>query len=1364
MSQDKKALVPNKTRLQAHQLLYIQGKRCNYATSQSQLQIQQQADEAETTTTTTDTTASMAIATTTTSIANATNTVDLWVPRGGKDQEGADDEEVMALPATTSFGRYDEFVRWLNQEALFKKILLSTLFSQSALLRPISPGQYQIRTQRINYGLMDFRLATQEWLPRFSSHVSIDRELREGLKFYGSAIPLGNPRVIRRVADIDDFFKGITFFTEKLWPLIFYALLTHDVICYSAYPNNRYGAKAWQIFVGWPSNQQTWTTYLNEFYGLPALLVAVPIVLGLNRILQNCHKVKLQELFNEFRYYHASIKNDALQWLNPLYSFKYILMQTATTLSWDRFKSFKENEQDRPKNLLRYAIDLANASKKITQLNALKILAQFVDALDRRNLNQLRRFSVEAGQLHLLQTGRDDALAALREHSKYHAEERGSIAPLIRSFYANYLLWSIGYSERRSLEPLFWLYESGIMYAKYRLYASLFQFIYQKSNLLTEWHFCHEQHKVFPYMWQSAKRECTVCGDWSYMYYPDVFEAQSCVDGALKTEQSPNEILFILKRVRPFGISSIDFSSQNWTSWDQEALQKILQAVNKTSRGNLTRLDMSCRANNSQPLNVTNAQVLATFISSTRIQSINFNNQNFSPEVVQVLAGSMANNSFVAISLAGNNLGVEGSKAFGTALTTLPTVSELDLSQTNTTDETMQNLAVGFRRLSLQRLILQGNNFGESGIQALAASVEAVGTLDISGNNFQNVSLSVLVSCRLTNLICAGANIGDREFIPLANNLPNSTVVSLDVSNNRLTAIAGQVLGRVLPETVLQELSLNGNGIGDKGIAGLSAGLVNSSVTTLQLSQIGMTNTGLTLFSTYLPQTEIIRLDLSGNHFSSASIGDLSSALSDSCVQTLDISENYLTDYGIKPLVIVLEQANCTLVKINLSANLLTPKGAEIITNSLRNNTSLKGLILSSNRIEDGGFTDIALVLSKTQISQLECSDCEITEAGADALAGNITATKIKILVLDNNKLGDKVGWRIAQALIQPIPNSQDLGDSHIGRDFTRAVHNAQNTTEMTMLSLANCELENYDARSFCRILPSTSMRPEEIDLSGNAIDPNQVDLESCWISPGTRTEPPFFTTVQAATKYVAKFNAETESFFKTAFELISEIGIEQQLIPCLTAFALAFRQEALEIFIKDFSAESQKEILSHISAIENLVLTNFVEMGLRIKYHGAPTIVHDITMVSKKAYQETVKKDDSNNYVLVSKVAMGAGVIAGIYGISWAITTVIGSPVAATLALPIIFNGKKIIAEAQKGYKRYGLFGGVCSALEAAAYSVPGGHLIEQALTKQSLAIEAASKKPSKPWMWKKGFLLKKETQQTSHAVEEIHAENKMN
>jgi Ran GTPase-activating protein (RanGAP) involved in mRNA processing and transport len=825
---------------------------------------------------------------------------------------------------------FGKFIRYIARSFFIRDFLLTQYITSGALTSD-SEREQLVRNPSIPRPIRFNHLRHLDAITAVEAMAALpDSEEYLGSRLFGllgRSTPLGDRALAVSASRTDEFFRGTQDFTEGIWPIGFYSLLAHDLICWIDY-ENRYGNTIKDILLGWPSNQQTLTTYLTNFWWWCITLAATPIVLGGWRLFDK-RRVNDREALQILNAHHPSFLSDTIWWLlNPFSKTKVSLQKIQRALLWRKDVYGDDNPH------LTAIIEFSRQSIGLARLSVLSTLAKVadIDIQSHRDLST-REFWAR------LQAVSDIALTELKRNA-------GSSINFIRYIYANYLLWSLGHSERRFLElVIFWPYMAALVYAKLRLGEAFVQFIYQDIRWLVNFYKCRQQDKLWTYMAQVAEYQCTVCGNWTDIAYANVFSAQSCLDDFFAVPRTPEEISNMLYRVHHLGFNSLNLSRQDWNKWTTQELGYILNLTRAASHiQHLKIMDLSCGFANPHILDPERAYLLARFFRATDLEYLDFSNRGIGSNATTIIIPQLVGNNLSYVDLSGNTISSPGMHALAAAIADLPNLQVLKISGNGLTNTEIFQFAAVSNYTAIRMLGLGNNRFGQKGLDILAGNFSSqLKVLDLSANDFSGFNLRNLGrnSQHLQELCLATTNIGDDEFSTLTSSLAGSGLRVLDVSNNHLTEAGAKVFAQAVNSSRLEIVVFSDNKISAEGIAYISPALVNSSVKVFIMRGNDVGDIGIEFFSRFLPHTQLRILNLADNQLTQLAAADLAVALPHSQVEEVDLSANDLGDAGITEFSRVMKNPKSQLQIVRLANNKITPKGAASLAYALSNHSAV---------------------------------------------------------------------------------------------------------------------------------------------------------------------------------------------------------------------------------------------------------------------------------------------------------------------------------------------------------------------------------------------------------------------------------------
>ncbi|XP_040268225.1 NACHT, LRR and PYD domains-containing protein 3-like isoform X3 [Bufo bufo] len=320
-------------------------------------------------------------------------------------------------------------------------------------------------------------------------------------------------------------------------------------------------------------------------------------------------------------------------------------------------------------------------------------------------------------------------------------------------------------------------------------------------------------------------------------------------------------------------------------------------------------------------------------------------------------------------------------------LDTCTNIEELNLYGCSLDNEGLERLAPGLH--NLQNLSLGGNGLPDTSCIQLASVIRnnpSLKILVLSGNQLSGPHFSDLMealsspACSIEKLQLADNGLPDTSCIQLASVIRNNqSLKTLHLSNNRLSGPHFSDLMEALSSLAcrIETLHLGGNDLPDTSC--------------IQLASVIRNNPSLKI------------LDLSGNRLSGPHFSDLMDALSSPA---------------------------CRIEKLLLGGNGLPDTSCIQLASVIRNNPSLKKLDLYSNRLSGPHFSDLMEALSSPacRIEELDLGNNDLADTSCIQLASAIKNNEsLKMLVLSNNRLSGPHFSDLMEALSSPACSIEKL-------------------------------------------------------------------------------------------------------------------------------------------------------------------------------------------------------------------------------------------------------------------------------------------------------------------------------------------------
>jgi len=176
-----------------------------------------------------------------------------------------------------------------------------------------------------------------------------------------------------------------------------------------------------------------------------------------------------------------------------------------------------------------------------------------------------------------------------------------------------------------------------------------------------------------------------------------------------------------------------------------------------------------------------------------------------------------------------------------------------------------------------------------------------------------------------------------------------------------------------------------------------------------------------TIVKQALIEKECTRLDLGYNVITSKGAAILADALKhNTTLEELDFHNNRVSDLGVHSLAEVLSSNNSIVKALGLGSNGITDKGAEHLAEMLKTNHTITWLALAGNQIGDRGVQLLANTLAHENKSLLVLSlhvNKSISDASVDAIIDMLQHNKsLKKLWMQDCNISEDGKFKLREA------------------------------------------------------------------------------------------------------------------------------------------------------------------------------------------------------------------------------------------------------------------------------------------------------------------------------------------------------------
>ncbi|XP_069806654.1 NACHT, LRR and PYD domains-containing protein 3-like isoform X2 [Dendropsophus ebraccatus] len=291
----------------------------------------------------------------------------------------------------------------------------------------------------------------------------------------------------------------------------------------------------------------------------------------------------------------------------------------------------------------------------------------------------------------------------------------------------------------------------------------------------------------------------------------------------------------------------------------------------------------------------------------------------------------------------------------------------------------------------------------------------------------------------------------------------------------------------------LWSLSLTKNQLSDRSCSLLASIIRNNpSLTILNLSSNHLSGPHFSDMVEALssPDCRIQELHLDYNNLSDMSCTELAAIIRNNpFLKKLDLSGNHLSGPNFSDLVEALSGPDCSLEELHLANNDLPDTSCTQLASIIRNNRSLKRIDLSGNNLYGPRFSDLMEALSSPdcRIEELHLANNDLPDTSCTLLAFVIRNNQsLKRLVLSGNHLSGPHFIDLVEALSSPACRIQDLylaNNNLPDTSCTQLASILRNNPSLKILDLSinNASGELMEVQSS----PACSIKESGIDMSG---------------------------------------------------------------------------------------------------------------------------------------------------------------------------------------------------------------------------------------------------------------------------------------
>jgi hypothetical protein len=930
-----------------------------------------------------------------------------------------------------------------------------------------------------------FFLLFQKHLPRWLNHDippirKIIQELARKLEKNRQSFLASQEVLVKRA------FDGIEAVTRHIYPLVFLGMWGYDQYNYWQNSQNRYQMSLRDLFLGLPQNYHYENASLAANWGgdIASIsrwnfwpwtgIIASALVSGI--LFTMVSRPRQTPIFyqidhKEPRSYYQKFREDFVE------SFPYFTTYYWQLYRWKNYliqKDYRQEQKDYQTldtGKLKQEVKLEYESLLEEDGELKDVVDIYTDPdLDADTRIQLEKIVTSITDRSFFARGLGiqalGDIAYWRQDDKMgeFAAEKLSKAAGINP-YIHYQLWSSGHSKNILAHFLGYFIVTPVqLFIRLRLWALLVTKVISLVRFLQDQHECQSDGNTWAYA--AGNYVCTPC-DWKFMDYRPranyTLGGQDCVDALMSLPRSFEEIYSKMSAIQNHGpFSTVDFSRQNWTTWEVEQWRSIIGLLNTTSFNSISTLNLSRPIADSFPIAPAYLEILADYLPFSSVHYLDLSGLQLTEQNTLRFFAGLYNNSQIQY-LGFSQSGVTDSilSSFIEALPSMSSLTTLALAGNQLTGLTLnllQNASQTLNHLDFSYNLLTTNDIDTFRLNSTALQTLQLSGADLRGG-FLNNFIATLSNSSLQTLIMDYCGITDSLAISLFTGIAGSLIQILSWAGNRIGYSAMNSIAALLNLTRLIRVNLNDNNIGDSAL--------------------------IVFANTLALNNSLQQLLLAGNPFGITGFTNLTASLYGSALSSLSVSRVNLGDSA----AIVLSQLpsdHFPLTQLDLSDIGMTSTGA---TNLLPYfaNTSLTDLNLQSNSFISDISVPLQQILNHTVLRSLNLRATGITAQSVIPVWPTLANSSLEKLDVSENRLGDEAAAGLGGNLTTSVPNlAPTLSSLEENVDGERAISRASATSRLRQVIWEDdMELTDTGAHGICEVIPSTYITPANLSMGG---------------------------------------------------------------------------------------------------------------------------------------------------------------------------------------------------------------------------------------------------------------------------------------
>ncbi|XP_068109209.1 NACHT, LRR and PYD domains-containing protein 3-like [Hyperolius riggenbachi] len=494
-------------------------------------------------------------------------------------------------------------------------------------------------------------------------------------------------------------------------------------------------------------------------------------------------------------------------------------------------------------------------------------------------------------------------------------------------------------------------------------------------------------------------------------------------------------------------------------------------------------------------LNPLDYSMLSFILESCRgIEEVKLVNCNVQIEGLRKLAPAL--HTIRELSLEGNQLTSSSCPYLASGIRNTQTLRKLNLSDNHLEGPQFSDLMTALTTSQIEELLLDDDNLSERSCLHLASGIsdnKTLRKLDLSHNILDGPQFSDLMKALTTSQIeelhLDANNLPPSSCLQLASGIrDNQTLKNLGLSENNLKGPYFGDLMAALTTSKIETLNLRTNNLTPNFCPELASGIRNNqTLRALVLSYNSLEGPEFSVLMEALRTSRIEELYLDSTELANSSCPDLASGIRDhQTLRKLDLSSNRLKGPHFRDLMAALTTSR--IEELLLFFNKLTDDSCPHLASAIKNNRTLKRLVLTGNTLGGPQFSDLMEALPTSQIEELHLGYNNLTDSMCPHLASGVRDNQtLRRLILSPNHLEGPHFSDLMTALTTSRIEELVLGDNRL--TDSSCVHLASGVRDNRTLKTLNLPNNSLEGPNFSVLMAAlTTSRIKDLDLSKNKL------------------------------------------------------------------------------------------------------------------------------------------------------------------------------------------------------------------------------------------------------------------------------------